>query len=81
MEYKCGPENKAADALSRVEHSFLAISKPRVEWWTSLQHECAQHPFYSNLIANPDAVQRDGVWFVRGKVYLNPSSELLPHIL
>lgn len=81
VEYKQGPENKAADALSRVELYFLSVSKPHADWWTSLQQECAQHPFYSTLTTNPNAVQRDGVWFVHGKVFLNPSSNLLPHIL
>lgn len=33
MEYKKGPENKAADALSWVELLFLSISKSMADWW------------------------------------------------
>lgn len=81
VEYKRGSENKAAYTLSPVELSFLSISKPQGDWWSNLLQECATLPFYSSLASNPHAVQRNGVCFVYGKVFLSPSSDLIPHIL
>ncbi|XP_011027642.1 PREDICTED: transposon Ty3-G Gag-Pol polyprotein [Populus euphratica] len=88
VEYKKGPDNKGADALSRkVEFNFLAVSLPRPYWWIRLQQEVQQDSFYTDLFKLNSGHQRqlytckDGVWFKGGKVYLNPSSTLIPSVL
>jgi len=80
IEYKKGTENQGADSLSRVvEFQFLSISAPRVDWWPTLQQKVQQEPFYANFKSNNSfMVQRDGVWFRKGKVFLSPTSTLLP---
>ena len=88
IQYKKGKENQGADALSMVtEWSCAAISMPVADWWTILQQEVFQDPFYAQL-DNPTSplhhklyFQRDGVWYKKGRVYLSPSSSLLPAIL
>ncbi|RVX07462.1 Retrovirus-related Pol polyprotein from transposon 17.6 [Vitis vinifera] len=85
IEYKKGPKNQAADSLSRrVEVCFISTSIPSAEWWQTLQRKVLQDPFYTNLEnrrASHNLVQHDGVWFYDKKVYLSPSSTLLPLIL
>ena len=78
-------QNQAADSLSRrVEVCFISTSIPSAEWWQTLQRKVLQDPFYTNLEnrrASHNLVQHDGVWFYDKKVYLSPSSTLLPLIL
>jgi hypothetical protein len=83
IEYKKGSENQGADSLSRVvEFQFLSISFPKAEWWPTLQQEVQQDPFYANFKStDPFVVQRDGVWFKKGKVFLSPNSTLIPLLL
>ena len=88
VEYKKGPDNKGADALSRkVEFNFMAVSLPQPDWWIRLQQEVQQDSFYTDLFKLNSGQQRqlytckDGVWFKGGKVYLNPSSPLIPSVL
>lgn len=81
VEYRKGRDNQAADSLSRVTLHFMSISKPQADWWHQLQVECQQDPFYSALSSNPHLIQPDGIWFYRGKVYLHPTSSILPNIL
>lgn len=81
IEYKKGPDNKDADSLSRMELTFLAVSKPNTDWWAPLQQECKTYPFYINLATVANVIQRDGVWFLKGKVVLNSTSDLIPVLL
>lgn len=59
----------------------MLISKPHAAWWHQLQQECQHDPYYSALGSIPHAILRDGVWFSKGKVLLNPTSALVPTIL
>ena len=88
IEYKRGPENQGADSLSRVvEFQFLSLSMPHADWWSILQKEIQQDSFYEKLIEKSTSqsghklLQHDGVWFKRDKVYLSPTSSLIPKIL
>ena len=85
IEYKKGPENQAADSLSRMgELQFLSISIPHADWWPKLQQEVREDPFYASLASRRDTHKltlRDGVWFQNGKVFLSPNSTLIPLIL
>ncbi|KAL6322877.1 hypothetical protein AAG906_020920 [Vitis piasezkii] len=88
IEYKRGPENQGADSLSRVvEFQFLSLSMPHADWWSILQKEIQQDSFYEKLIekstsqSDHKSLQHDGVWFKRDKVYLSPTSDLIPKIL
>ncbi|KAA8539377.1 hypothetical protein F0562_026069 [Nyssa sinensis] len=64
IEYKKGPENQAADSLSRMgELQFLSISIPHADWWPTLQQEVREDPFYASLASRRDAHKltlRDG---------------------
>ena len=89
IEYKRGPENQGADSLSRViEFQFISISQPHADWWSLLQKEIQQDSFYADLAQKHQPSQtghqlllRDGVWFKQNKIYLSPSSPLIPKIL
>ena len=82
IEYKPGLANQAADSLSRkAELAFLSVSQPQENWWADLQRECAEDPFYGFLASLPHFVHRDGIWFLHGKVYLNPMSPLIPTLI
>lgn len=77
-EYKKGPDNQSMDSLSRiVEFQFLAITMPHVQWWKELQEEVQHDPFYKFYGQRSHHYQRDGFWFTKRKVFLNPSSSLL----
>ncbi|KAA8549573.1 hypothetical protein F0562_001409 [Nyssa sinensis] len=82
IEYKRGSENQAADSLSRQgELQFLSISVPHANWWPDLQKEVRQESFYASLIQKQifhKLIQKDGVPFLAGKVYLSPASTLIP---
>lgn len=79
IEYKKGPENQGADALSRVvEFQFQSISMPHADWWPILQEEGKGDSFYEDQIhSRHQLIQRDGVWFKNDKVYLSPNSTLI----
>ncbi|KAK9189481.1 hypothetical protein WN943_018078 [Citrus x changshan-huyou] len=85
IEYKRGPENQAADSLSRVvEFQFMSISGTHADWWQKLQGEVQQDSFYKKLShshSSQQLTQRDGVWFKRGRIYLNPTSTLIPQVM
>ena len=85
IEYKRGSENQAADSLSRQgELQFLSISVPHANWWPNLRKEVRQDPFYASLVHKKifhKLIQKDGVWFLDGRVYLSPTSTLIPLIL
>ncbi|KAA8546750.1 hypothetical protein F0562_003179 [Nyssa sinensis] len=85
IEYKKGPENQAADSLSRMgELQFLSISIPHADWWPTLQQEVREDPFYASLASRRDAHKltlRDGAWFQNGKIFLSPNSTLIHLIL
>ena len=80
IEYKRGSENQATDSLSRQgELQFLSISVPHANWWPDLRKEVRQDSFYASLVHK--LIQKDGVWFLDGRVYLCPTSTLIPLIL
>ncbi|KAK9230741.1 hypothetical protein WN944_023713 [Citrus x changshan-huyou] len=83
IQYKKGSENQGADALSRLaELEFSAISLSLADWWATLQNEVAHDPFYSQLSnSTQPLIQRDGVWYKHGQLYLSPASSLLQAIL
>jgi hypothetical protein len=88
IEYKRGLENQGADSLSRVvEFQFLSLSLPLADWWSLLQHEVLEDPFYQKLLQqgssslNQSLQLRDGVWFKKGKVFLNPVSSFISKVL
>lgn len=81
VEYKWGLDNKAADSLSRLDLSFISVSRPHADWWKQLQIKCGKDPYYTNIASASNAIQRDGVWFLKGKVLLNPFSPLVTLLL
>ncbi|KAH9779621.1 hypothetical protein KPL71_007762 [Citrus sinensis] len=88
IEYKKGAENQGADSLSRVvEFQFLSISISHAEWWPTLQEEVHRDSFYKDLLeksppqSRHQLYQRDGVWFKRNRIYLSPTSTLIPKIM
>ena len=85
VEYKKGAENQAADSLSRlIEIQLMSVSIPQADWWSKLQAKVATDPFYANLKTTPPTdtfFQRDGIWFRKGRIYLNPTSSFDPDIL
>jgi hypothetical protein len=85
IKYKKGVENQAANSLSRIgEVHFLFISVPHADWWPQLQTKVKRDPFYalytSNNTSQPMTL-RDGVWFHNDRVFLSPTSSLIPLIL
>ena len=82
IEYKPELANQAANSLSsKAELSFLSISQPQANWWAGLQQKSAEDPFYDSFTSCPHFVHRDGIWFLHGKVYLNPVSPLIPTLI
>ena len=85
IEYKRGAENLGVDSLSRVvEFQLLSISMPQANWWKELQDEVNHDPFYFNLTENSTTstlICRDGVWFKGDKIFLSPTSSLIPKVL
>ena len=85
IKYKKGVENQAANSLSRIgEVHFLFISVPHADWWPQLQTKVKQDPFYASYTSNNTSqpmTLRDGVWFHNDRVFLSPTSSLIPLIL
>ena len=83
IEYKKGVENQGANSLSRVmEFQFISISMPQTDWWPILEKEVQHDPFYEEFKSKDSSViQRDGVWFRKGKALLSYASSLIPKIL
>ena len=85
IEYKRGLENQAANSLSRVvKFRFMSILGPHVDWWQKLQGEVQHDSFYKKLShshSSQQLTQRDGVWFKSGRIYLNPTSTLIPQVM
>jgi hypothetical protein len=82
--YKRGRDNQGLDALSRVTLlHFQALTLPSADWWSSLQQEVIDNPYYATLSKNASSncFRRDGVWMENGKVHLSPNSSLLPAVL
>jgi hypothetical protein len=65
----------------------LSLSLPLADWWSLLQHEVLEDPFYQKLLQqgssslNQSLQLRDGVWFKKGKVFLNPVSSFISKVL
>lgn len=54
VEYKKGFDNQATDSLPRVvEFQLLSVSMPQAKWWSSLQREVQNDPFYATLLSGP----------------------------
>jgi hypothetical protein len=85
IEYKKGVENQAVESLSRIEKvHFLSISVPHADWWSQLQTEVKQDPFYASYSSKNTSqpmTLRDGVWFHNDRVFLSLTSSLIPLIL
>lgn len=88
IEYKRGIENQGADALSRVvEFQLLSISLPRSDWWPILKKEINQDPFFESLrqgnsvYSTTNLIWQDGVYFKKGRIFLSPTSTLIPQVL
>ena len=57
---------------------------PQANWWKELQDEVNHDPFYFNLTENSTTstlICRDGVWFKGDKIFLSPTSSLIPKVL
>jgi len=60
---------------------------PVADWWSILQQEVSQDPFFLQFEKQTSAqaqqlyFKRDGVWYKKGRMCLSPSSSLLPAIL
>ncbi|XP_024955833.2 uncharacterized protein LOC112498625 [Citrus sinensis] len=81
IQYKRGKENQGADALSCITNfHFFAISLPVADWWSTLQQEVSQDPFYAKLSSSNESqcLKRGGVWIKKGKLLLSPTSTLVP---
>jgi hypothetical protein len=82
--YKYGRDNQCPDALSRVTLlQFQAIMLPFADWWSSLQQEVIDNPYYTTLSKNASSnyFRKDRVWMENSKVHLSPNSSLLPTVL
>jgi hypothetical protein len=82
--YKRDRDNQGSDALSRVTLlQFQAPTLHSADWWSSLQQEVIDNPYYTTLSRNASSncFLRDGVWMENGKVHLSPNSSLLPTVL
>ena len=62
IQYRNGKENQGAESLSRIAaFHFQALSFSIVDWWSTLQQEVLQQPYYDTLSTNQslNCVQRD----------------------
>lgn len=87
IQYKKGVDNNGADALSRIaQFELYAISLPNLDWWATLKEEASSDPFYEQITSLRNKtptlyLQRDEVWFKKGRIFFSPTSTLTPAIL
>lgn len=87
MRYNKGVDNNGADALSRIaQFELYAISLPILDWWATLKEEASSDPFYEQITSLRNKtptlyLQRDEVWFKKGRIVFSPTSTLIPAIL
>jgi hypothetical protein len=89
IEYKKGAKNVAADALSRKEHSLLAISTATLAWISNIEASYQGDGFYSPIIehvlVNPTTslnyfIHSDILRF-KGRICIGQQSDLRDKIL
>ena len=92
VEYKKGRENRATKALSRVQPSadslaqdasLYLISFPCPMWLDLLKASYNSDMVYQDLLsmlADPNNIQ-NGLILYKNKIYINPTSSLIPLIL
>jgi hypothetical protein len=84
IEYKKGKENRAADALSRMDHSVSAISSAVPIWIADIEQSYTNDPFYSELIqqlavnsqASLDYSLHTGILRYKGKICIGSATNL-----
>ena len=65
-----------------MEFQFISIFTPQADWWPILKKEVQHDPFYEELKSKGSSViQRDGVWFRKGKALLSSASSFIPKIV
>jgi hypothetical protein len=91
--YRKGPENRAADALSRRTHStgvdLNVITECQPSWLEDVRHSYHKNAHATNWITKlqqgPDSkgrfALRDGILYFRGRIWLGGSTELQQAIL
>jgi hypothetical protein len=89
IEYKKGPGNFVADALSRrMEGSLVAFSQPLLRWVVLIQEEIIGDQKLLDLISSisrGDTVgpwsYKEGLLFYKNRIYLKPNSQLTQTII
>lgn len=91
MEYKAGALNTVADALSRRDmesDTLYAISSPSISLMDNIKDEVATSPTIQDIITkvskgteSKDWAVRDGLLLYKNRVYLLPTSPLVPEIV
>jgi hypothetical protein len=89
IEYKKGTENKVADALSRKEHTIMAISTATPAWVKDIEHSYSQDPYYSSILEQvlinskvvPHYSAHAGILQYKGKICVCNDVELKNKIL
>jgi hypothetical protein len=84
IEYKKGKENRDADALSRQDHSILAISSAIPAWVTDAEASYINDTHYTNLIQQlsinnqvvPNYFVHAGIFGYKGKIYIGSGNDL-----
>ncbi|CAL1390315.1 unnamed protein product [Linum trigynum] len=83
--YKPGPQNQAADALSRRPHTAtaLALSIPYTTLWDSIKETSSSHPYMLKMRRKASSSSprtftlRDDMLYRRGRIVIPPNS---PHV-
>ncbi|KAK8949489.1 hypothetical protein KSP39_PZI005270 [Platanthera zijinensis] len=91
IEFRPGKTNRAADALSRIQHApkLTAISRPVWDDATTIQQDVDREPRLADirraLLANPTAHHPysliGGRLFLRGRLVLSATSSSIPRLL
>lgn len=91
VKYKPGPENKAADALSRIFDGELhaILSYPVWEDRVKILEEIAQDPYILQLsekvqkdpVSHPGFEVKQGILMYHGRLVLSPQSSSIPWLL
>lgn len=61
------------------------ISLLVAKWWVQLQQQVKSDPFYAEMVQTnhpgQELVYRNGVYYHKNRIYLNPKCTLIPHLL